>query len=81
MDIQEIFNKDDVLSSVEELTDLVVNEFDTIDSLILMWETQDGQIYHRSYGTSTDILGLLAKGQYIILRQTTGDTHDPHIKG
>jgi len=78
MDIQEIFNKDDVMSSVEELTELVVSKFDSIDSLVLMWETTDGQIYHRNYGTSTDVVGLLVKGQYIILRQTIGDTIDHH---
>jgi len=77
MDIQEIFNKDDVLTSIEELSELVVNNFDKLDSLVIMWETTDGQIYHRNYGTSTDIVGLLAKGQYILLRQTIGDTVDP----
>lgn len=77
MDIQEIFNKDDVLSSIEELTELVVNAFEKLDSLVIMWETDEGQIYHRNYGTSTDLVGLLAKGQYILMRQTIGDTIDP----
>ena len=36
MDIQEIFNKDDVLTSIEELSELVVNNFDKLDSLVIM---------------------------------------------
>ena len=74
MDIQDIFNRDDVLSSIEELSELVVSHFDKVDSLVIMWETEDGQIYHRNYGTSTDIVGLLVKGQYILMRQTIDDT-------
>ena len=77
MGIQEIFNKDDVLSSIEELSDVVVNKFDTIYSLVIIWETEDSLIRHRTYGSSTDIVGLLAKAQYILLRQTIGDTDEP----
>lgn len=74
MDIREILDRDDTLASIEEVREVVANRFADLDILVLMWETTEGEIHHRAYGSSTDIVGLLAKAQYIILRQTTGDT-------
>jgi len=76
MNIDDILNKDTCLKDVEELRDFVVSSFEDLDSLIILWETKDGEIYHRGYGESSYLIGLLEKAKYILLRKNLGDTRD-----
>lgn len=68
MDIKDILDRDGMLASIEEIEEVVANRFADLDALVLMWETKEGEICHRGYGSSTNIVGLLAKAQYVILR-------------
>ena len=76
MGIQEILDRDKIIGNIEELRDIVVGEFDTLDTLVIMWETKEGVISHRGYGTSTSLIGLLSKAEFIILRQLVGDSEE-----
>jgi len=76
LNIDDILNKDTMMEDVEEIRNFVANKFDEIDTLILLWETKDGEVHHRGYGNLTSIVGLLSKAEFIMLREDLGDTKE-----
>lgn len=74
MGVQEILDRDTLMADIEEIRDVVVNKFDDLDTIVLLWETTEGIVHHRAYGESTHLVGLLAKAEYIILREEVGET-------
>lgn len=71
--IDDILNKDSVLKDIDELAEVVANKFDDIETVVILWQTND-DIHHRAYGTISDVIGLIEKAKYIMLRENIGDT-------
>ena len=76
MGIEEILNRDTMMADIEELRDTIVNKFEELDNVILIWETLEGPVVHRCYGETDSLISLLAKAQYIFLRENLGATQE-----
>lgn len=72
-EVDDILNKDTVLKDIDELVEVVVNNFDDIETVVILWQTND-DIHHRAYGTISEVVGLIEKAKYIMLRENIGDT-------
>jgi len=71
--LDDILNKDIVCESIDELAEDVANNFDDIDTVVILWQTND-DIRHRAYGTISEVIGLIEKAKFIMLRENIGDT-------
>jgi len=71
--IDDILNKDSVCKDIDELAETVAKNFDDIDTVVLLWQTKD-DIHHRAYGAISEVVGLMEKAKFIMLREHIGDT-------
>lgn len=72
--ISDILNRDEVLRSIEELATVVGENFETLTSVAIIWDTEDGPMHHRCYGTYNEMLGLLARAQFVVVKDSIGRT-------
>lgn len=72
--LRDILNQSDVLKSIEELTTEVEANFETLTSIVIIWETEEGPLHHRCYGTYTQMIGALARAKHIIERDSVVET-------
>lgn len=72
-DIDDILNKDDVENAIDDIAEDVRSNFDDIETVAIVWKIKDN-IKHRAYGTSSEVIGLIEKAKYIMLRDFLGET-------
>ena len=73
--IEDILNQDHIFKDIDELAEVVKTKFDDLEALVIIWGDGDS-LHHRAYGTVKDIVGLLERAKYIVLRENTGDTRN-----
>lgn len=71
--IDDILNKDHIFKDIDELAKAVEDNFDNMETIVILWQDGDN-IHHRAYGTVAEVLGLMEKAKYIMLRENIGDT-------
>ncbi len=73
--LDDVLNQDDAKLMIEDLVEVIANHFDALECMVILWETEDG-MQHRAYGTTAEVVSLLARAQYIVMRETIGETRD-----
>jgi len=72
-DIDDILNKDSIEGGIDDIAKDVKDNFDEIESIVLVWKVGE-HLQHRAYGTTSEVIGLMEKAKYIMLRENLGET-------
>ena len=73
MNIDDYFNADYIRGACGELAGVVDKNTEDLDCAVVIWYSK-GVLYHRGYGGLDELLGMMTKAQYIMLREGVGET-------
>lgn len=71
--IEDILNQAHIKGTVNELSEVLADHFEDLESVVILWQTT-GAVHHRAYGTLNEVLGLMDKAKFIMLRENIGAT-------
>ena len=71
--IDDRLNKDHMFKDIDELAKAVEDNFDNLETVVILWQDGDN-IHHRACGAISEVVGLMEKAKFIMLRENIGDT-------